>query len=141
MAEVRLDNQTLLHISLFERITRTRVRDCVDAEERIIFMVDDGFITKAVGKNGENVSKLRKSLNKTIQIIEYSDDPIQFVKSVFHPYEVENVELETRGNQIHATVKVNPVLKAKAIGRQGRNLKVFRDIICRHHEIQSVSVS
>ncbi len=141
MAEVRLDNQTLLHISLFERITRTRVRDCVDAEERIIFMVDDGFITKAVGKNGENVSKLRKSLNKTIQIIEYSDDPIQFVKSVFHPYEVENVELETRGNQIHATVKVNPTLKAKAIGRQGRNLKVFRDIICRHHEIQSVSVS
>ena len=141
MAEVRLDNQTLLHISLFERITRTRVRDCVDAEERIIFMVDDGFITKAVGKNGENVSKLRKTLNKTIQIIEYSDDPIQFVKSVFHPYEVESVELETRGNQIHATVKVNPVLKAKAIGRQGRNLRVFRDIICRHHEIQSVSVS
>ena len=141
MAEVRLDNQTLLHISLFERITRTRVRDCVDAEERIIFMVDDGSITKAVGKNGENVSKLRKSLNKTIQIIEYSDDPIQFVKSVFHPYEVENVELETRGNQIHATVKVNPTLKAKAIGRQGRNLRVFRDIICRHHEIQSVSVS
>ena len=141
MAEVRLDNQTLLHISLFERITRTRVRDCVDAEERIIFMVDDGFITKAVGKNGENVSKLRKSLNKTIQIIEYSDDPIQFVKSVFHPYEVESVELETRGNQIHATVKVNPVLKAKAIGRQGRNLRIFRDIICRHHEIQSVSVS
>ena len=141
MAEVRLDNQTLLHISLFERITRTRVRDCVDAEERIIFMVDDGFITRAVGKNGENVSKLRKSLNKTIQIIEYSDDPIQFVKSVFHPYEVESVELETRGNQIHATVKVNPVLKAKAIGRQGRNLRVFRDIICRHHEIQSVSVS
>ena len=141
MAEVRLDNQTLLHISLFERITKTRVRDCVDADERIIFMVDDGFITRAVGKNGENVSKLRKSLNKTIQIIEYSDDPIQFVKSVFHPYEVENVELETRGNQIHATVKVNPVLKAKAIGRQGRNLKIFRDIICRHHEIQSVSVS
>ena len=141
MAEVRLDNQTLLHIGLFERITRTRVRDCVDADERIIFMVDNGFITKAVGKNGENVSKLRKSLNKTIQIIEYSDDPIQFVRSVFHPYGVENVELETRGNQIHATVKVNPTLKAKAIGRQGRNLKLFRDIICRHHEIQSVSVS
>ena len=62
MAEVRLDNQTLLHISLFERITRTRVRDCVDTDDRIIFMVEDGFITKAVGKNGENVSKLRKSL-------------------------------------------------------------------------------
>ncbi|MBA3045010.1 MAG: NusA-like transcription termination signal-binding factor [Candidatus Thermoplasmatota archaeon] len=141
MAEVRLDNQTLLHIGLFEKITRVRIRDCVEMDDKIIFMVDNGWITKAVGKNGENVSKLRKALDKTIQIIEHSDDPQQFVRSVFHPYGVESVELETRGNQIHATVKVNPVLKAKAIGKQGRNLKIFRDIISRHHDIQSVSVS
>jgi N utilization substance protein A len=141
MAEIRLDNQTLLHISLFEKLTRTNVKDCVETEDKIIFMVDNGWISKAVGKNGENVSKLRKTIGKTIQIIEYSDDPLQFVKSVFHPYEVENVEIETRGNVIHATVKVNPALKAKAIGRAGRNLKVCRDIINRHHEIQSVSVA
>jgi N utilization substance protein A len=141
MAEVRLDNETLMHISLFEKITRTRVRDCVPMEDKIIFMVDNGWITKAVGKDGENVSRLRKALDKTIQIIEYSDDPQQFVASVFHPYEVESVELEMRGEQIHATVKVNPALKAKAIGKQGRNLKIFRDIISRHHNIQSVSVA
>jgi len=141
MAEVRLDNETLLHISLFEKVTHTRVRDCVPTEDRIIFMVDNGWITKAVGKDGENVSRLRKAVNKTIQIIEYSDDPQKFVASVFHPYEVESVELEARGEQIHATVKVNPALKAKAIGRQGRNLRIFRDIISRHHNIQSVSVA
>ena len=141
MAEIRLDNQTLLHISLFEKLTRTNVKDCVEAEDKIIFMVDNGWISKAVGKNGENVSRLRKTIGKTIQIIEYSDDPLQFVKSVFHPYEVQNVEIETRGNVIHATVKVNPALKAKANGRAGRNLKVCRDIINRHHEIQSVSVA
>ena len=141
MAEVRLDNQTLLHIGLFERITKARVKDCVEAEDKIIFMVDPGFISKAVGKDGENVSKLRKTIGKTIQIIEYSDDPMQFIKSVFHPYEVEGVDIETRGNVLHATVKVNPALKAKAIGRAGRNLKVCRDIIFRHHNIQSVSVA
>ena len=141
MAEVRLDNQTLLHIGLFERITKARVKDCVEAEDKIIFMVDNGFISKAVGKNGENVSKLRKTIGKTIQIIEYSDDPMQFIKSVFHPYEVEKVDIESRGDVIHATVKVNPALKAKAIGRAGRNLKVCRDIIFRHHSIQSVSVA
>jgi len=141
VAEVRLDNQTLLHIGLFERVTKARVKDCVEAEDKIIFMVDPGFISKAVGKNGENVSKLRKTIGKTIQIIEYSDDPMQFIKSVFHPYEVEKVDIESRGDVIHATVKVNPALKAKAIGRAGRNLKVCRDIIFRHHNIQSVSVA
>ncbi len=141
MTEIRLDNQTLLHINLFERITRTQVKDCVEAEDKILFMVDFGWISKAVGKNGENVSKLRKAFGKTIQIIEYSQDPLQFVKSVFHPYEVEKVEIENRGNVVHATVKVNPTLKAKAIGRAGRNLRVARDIISRHHNIQSVSVA
>lgn len=141
MAEIRLDNETLLHIRLFEGITHTQIRDCVVAEDKIIFMVDNGWISKAVGKNGENVSKLRKALDKPVQIIEFSDDPIQFVKSVFHPYEVEKVELEPRGNIVHATVKVSPLLKAKAIGRAGRNLRVARDIISRHHDIQSVSVA
>ncbi len=141
MTEIRLDNQTLLHFNLFERITRTRVKDCVETDDKVIFMVDNGWISRAVGKNGENVSKLRKALGKTVQIIEYSNDPVQFVKSVFHPYEVENVDIENRGEIVHVTVKVNPSLKAKAIGRAGRNLRVARDIISRHHNIQSVRVA
>lgn len=141
MVEIRLDNQTLMSISLFERVTHVPVKDCVEMEDRIIFMVDNGNITQAVGKNGENVSTLRKKIGKMIQMIEFSDDPQKFVASVFHPYEVESVEIENRGNQIHATVKVSPALKAKAIGRQGRNLKIFREIISRHSDIKSVSVA
>jgi N utilization substance protein A len=141
MVEIRLDNQTLLSIGLFERVTGVPVKDCVDMEDRIIFMVDQGNITQAVGRNGENVSALRKKLGKVIQMIEFSDDPKRFVASVFHPYEVTSVEIENRGNQIHATVTVNPALKAKAIGRQGRNLKMFREIISRHSDIKSVSVA
>lgn len=141
MGEIVLDNQTLLHISLFERMTKTTIKDCVETDDKIIFVVKTGQISKAVGVKGENVSKLRKQLSKTIQIVEYSDDPVQFIKSVFHPYEAESVEIEQRGNLIHATVKVNPVLKAKAIGRNGRNLKIARDMIHRHHNIQSVSVA
>jgi N utilization substance protein A len=141
MTEIRLDNRILLHINLFENVTHTPVKDCVETEDKVIFMVDNGNISQAVGKSGENVSRLRKALDKTIQIIEYSPDPIQFVKSVFHPYEVEDVVIEARGNVTHATVKVSPALKAKAIGKAGRNLKVARDIISRHHKIQSVSVA
>ncbi|MCK4756980.1 MAG: NusA-like transcription termination signal-binding factor [Thermoplasmata archaeon] len=141
MGEIVLDNQTLLHITLFERMTRTTIKDCIETDDRIIFMVKAGQISKAVGIKGENVSKLRKQLSKTIQIVEYSDDPIQFIMSVFHPYGAESVNIEQKGNVTHATVKVNPILKAKAIGKNGRNLKVARDMIFRHHNIQSVSVA
>ena len=141
MGEIVLDNQTLLNIGLFERLTRTMVKDCVETDDKMIFVVRNGEISKAVGPKGENVSKLRKAISKTIQIVEYSDDPIEFVKSVFHPYEPSGVNIEQRGNLLHATVTVNPLLKAKAIGKAGRNLKVARDMINRHHNIQSVSVA
>ena len=141
MSEIKLDNQTLLNITFFERMTRTQVKDCVETDDKMIFVVKAGQITKAVGIKGENVSKLRKQLSKTIQIVEYSDDPIQFIKSVFHPYEPTGVEIEQRGDLTHATVSVNPLLKAKAIGKAGRNLKIARDMIFRHHNIQSVSVA
>jgi len=141
MSEIKLDNQTLLNITLFERMTRTQVKDCVETDDKMIFVVKAGQITKAVGIKGENVSKLRKQLSKTIHIVEYSDDPVQFIKSVFHPYEPTGVDIEQRGDLTHATVSVNPLLKAKAIGRGGRNLKIARDMIFRHHNIQSVSVA
>lgn len=141
MGEIVLDNQTLLNIGLFEKVTRTRVKDCVETHDRMIFVVRKGEISKAVGPKGENVSKLRKAINKTIQIVEHSDDPVEFVRSVFHPYEPSGVEIEQRGNLVHATVTVNPLLKAKAIGKAGRNLKIARDMIARHHNIQSVSVA
>jgi len=72
--------------------------------------------------------------------VEYSDDQEQFVKNVFHIYEPKGVVIEQRGNVTHATVTVNPELKGRAIGKAGKNLRIARDIVNRHHEIQSISV-
>ena len=78
---------------------------------------------------------------KDIQIIEFSDEPVQFVKNVFHSYGVKDVVLEERGNIMHATVTVDPAVKGRAIGKEGKNLRIARDVVNRHHNIQSVSVA
>ena len=72
--------------------------------------------------------------------MEYSEDPEQFVKNVFHIYAPQKVVIEQRGNITHATVTVDPKLKGRAIGKAGKNLRIARDIVNRHHEIQSISV-
>jgi N utilization substance protein A len=51
------------------------------------------------------------------------------------------VALEERGNIIHATVTVDPKVKGKAIGKNGKNLRIAREIVSRHHNIQSISVA
>ena len=136
-----MTGDTLRYISLFERITNTRVKDCMETEEKLIFVVEHGQGSRAVGKKGEHVIKLKNISGKNIQVIEYSDDPQTFVRNVFHTYQVQGVEIEMRGTIVHATVKVDPKSKGKAIGKNGKNLRIAREIVNRHHNIQSISVA
>lgn len=141
MPEITLTGDTLRHISLFERITKTRVKDCMETEDKLVFVVEHGQGRRAVGKNGQHVIRLKNISGKDIQVIEYSDDPETFVKNVFHTYQVQSVTLEMRGTIVHATVKVDPKSKGKAIGKNGKNLRVAREMVSRHHNIQSISVA
>lgn len=141
MAEVTFDETTMKYVALFQDLTRTTVVDCVDAEDKLIFVVKEGDIGKAIGKKGEHVAKLKRLMNKEIHVVEFSDEPEKFVANVFRNYEVRGVQIEQRGDVTHATVTVEPSKKGRAIGKEGRNLRVCRDLIARHHAIQSVSVA
>ena len=154
--EIVLTEDTLKYISLFEALTKTNVMDCMETDDKLVYVVEKGQGNTAVGKKGEHVIRLKEMTGKNIQVVEYSDDPAQFVKNVFHIYnpqkvEIEQrgnithatvtvVEIEQRGNITHATVTVDPKLKGRAIGKAGKNLRIARDIVNRHHEIQSISV-
>ncbi len=141
MAEVTFDEQTIKYVALFQDLTRTTVVDCVDAQDRLIFVVKEGDMGKAIGKKGENVAKLKRLFNKDIHVVEFSNEPKQFVANVFRNYDVKGVIIEQRGDITHATVTVDSSKKGRAIGKEGRNLRVSRDLIARHHPIQSVSVA
>jgi N utilization substance protein A len=141
MPEVTLTEDTLRYIRLFENMTNTHVRDCMETEDKLVFVVDPGSANKAVGKGGENVIRLKNTTGKNIQVVEFSDDAEQFIKNVFYNYGVQSVSLENRGNIIHATVTVDPQVKGRAIGKNGRNLKIARDLVARHHNVQSIIVA
>ncbi|MBI4417084.1 MAG: NusA-like transcription termination signal-binding factor [Euryarchaeota archaeon] len=142
MAEITFNEETIRYVSLFQDMTRTTVIDCLDTPDRLHFVVKHGDIAKAIGMGGEHVAALRRKMNKDIHIVEYNDDPKTFVANVFRSYDVKKVDIETRENGVvHATVTVDPLKKGRAIGKEGRNLRVFRDLIARHHAIQSVSVA
>ena len=111
-----------------------------NTEDKLVFVVEKGQGNIAVGKKGEHVIKLKDMTGKNIQVVEYSDDPQQFVMNVFHIYNPQKVVIEQRGNITHATVTVDPKLKGRAIGKAGKNLRIARDIVNRHHDIQSLSV-
>lgn len=141
LAEIVITDETLRYIALFQEVTKTNAVDCMDTPDKLVFVVEAGQGNMAVGKKGDHMIRLKNLTGKNIQVVEYSEDPEQFVKNVFHIYKPEKVEIEQRGEITHATVTVDSELKGRAIGKEGKNLRIARDIVNRHHEIQSLSVA
>jgi transcription termination/antitermination protein NusA len=141
MPEITLDTETLGYIRLFEERTGARVKDCLAAEDKLVFLVMPGEVHKAVGPGGVLVDRLKGMLKKEIQVVEWSDEPETLAKNIFYWYSPKRVDLVPKGKGRHATVSVDPAWKARAIGKAGKNLKVARAILVRHTDIVSVSVA
>jgi N utilization substance protein A len=141
MGQVTFNEDTLGYVTIFQNVTLCTVMDCVDTGDKIIFVVGKGEASKAIGRKGETVARVRLLLKRDIQVIEFSEKPEEFVANVFHAYDVKKVEIEDRDGVTHATVTVESTKKGRAIGKEGKNLRMARDLIARHHAIESVSVA
>lgn len=123
------------YIALFEKITGATAKDCITDEEenKILFVVKKGDMGLAIGKKGANIQRVRQAIGKKIEVIEYSEDPVEFVKNIFHPLRVNNVSIS---NNV-ARVDLDDRDKV-AIGR--RNIQKAKMLAERHHNISSIII-
>ncbi|MEM2081781.1 MAG: NusA-like transcription termination signal-binding factor [Candidatus Bathyarchaeia archaeon] len=132
------------YIALFESISGASVKDCIIDEEqgRAIFIVNQGQVGVAIGKGGRNIHTLERMTGKKHEIIEYSDDAVQFIKNALKPATVKEVRITERmdGKKM-AVVTVNPKDKGVAIGKNGKNAERLRFLVKRYFDIQNVSIT
>ncbi len=142
MSEVKLSTEGIRYIALFENLTGARAKDCFEDTEnkRLIFVVKSGDMGMAIGKGGEHVSRLKKVVGKHIEIIEHSEDPVEFVKNAFHPVSIKNVNLAVKDDKRIAYVEVLTKEKGLAIGRDGKNIEKVKKLSLRHHNIDDVII-
>ncbi len=136
--EVKLSAEEIRYISLFEKITGAFIKDCIASkyENKIVFVVKKGDMGLAIGKKGTNIQKVRQVIGKKVEVFEYSDDPAEFVKNLFHPYRIKNVLLtENEGKKI-VHVDIDDRDKAMANGRN-QMMKV-KMLAKRHHKISDI---
>ena len=140
MVDIKLDADTLRVFAMFERMTGAELKDVIDEEDRIIFVVVEGQVGRALGKGAVNLKRLRETLTKEIVLIGHAAEREAFLKNVFHRFKVENIEWEDRNGDIIAHVKIPQEEKGKAIGKGGRNIQLARMLMKRHHQIADVSI-
>jgi len=138
LGEIRLTAESIQHIALFENLTRAKILDCILEEERLVYVVKQGDMGLAIGKNGENINRVKKALDKPIELVEYSDDPVTFLKNAFGPVSVSSVNVINKNGKRLAYVEVPNKEKGLAIGRNGKNIEKVKILARRHHNLEDV---
>jgi N utilization substance protein A len=72
-------------------------------------------------------------------VVEYSDDPVEFIVNIFKPINI-TVKLQEKDGKKYAIVNVNPQLKGLVIGKGGKNINKAKELAKRHHDIESIIV-
>ena len=104
------------------------------SRSKIAVHATDGHIDPVgslVGQRGVRVSTVMSELGgEKIDIIEWSEDPSEFIEDALSPAQVIGVTIEDEANEDsedergHATVEVAPDQQSLAIGRGGQNVRL-----------------
>jgi len=124
--KVKYDMDALHRMSLFEKVTKSRLKDYFEHNDKILFVVENGFLRKALGENKKNVTRLEELLKRRIKIIEYNDSMERFIANVMAPLKI--VEMKIDGDVV--TI-VGPDQKTKGlmIGSKAANLRMYEGIV------------
>ena len=134
----KISNQELQSINLLEENTGARAKDVIAFEDSIVFVVEKGDLGRAIGRNGNNIQKLRRAFDKNVEVVEDAEDVKQFAQNVFYPAKV--IEAKQSNDKKTLLVKVENKDRGIAIGKGGERIKRAKTLFERHFQIDDVKI-
>lgn len=144
MHGVKLTSEQMRLMSLFQRVTKSTARDCVEDEkkDRIIFVVGSGKMGLAIGKGGVNIKSLQNMIKRDVELVEFNEKPETFLKNLLNNKLVSDVTIiDSPDGTRQAKVTVDPGKKGIVVGREGRNAEKARLLAKRYFDIGSVMIN
>ena len=123
-------------ISLFESVTGAKVKDCIN-DEKLIYVIEENDMGKAIGKNGANIKNLEFKLKKKIKLVEHHHLVENFIRSFLNPLVVADIRED------HGIVTINgkdSQTRSMIIGREKSNIKNLLEIAKRYYNINEIKV-
>jgi N utilization substance protein A len=130
-------------MALFQNISGATAKDCVQDQkiERVIFVVNTGQMGLAIGKAGATIKNVQKAIGKPVELVEWSDDPKQFIINSLNPQYVNDVRVSEKadGHKV-ATVVVDERKKGAVLGKGGRNAEKARLLARRYFQVETIHI-
>ncbi|MBS7655242.1 NusA-like transcription termination signal-binding factor [Candidatus Bathyarchaeota archaeon] len=141
-SKIRLTNEEMKYIALFENTTGATAKDCLldEKNNRIIFVAKEGEAGLAIGKNGKKIEILKKLTGKPIEVVEYADKPEPLIKNALYPAKIKNTRKIEKNGKTTIIVEVDPKDKALAIGKNGKTIEKARMLVKRYFQIDRVMI-
>ena len=139
---IKLSAEQIEYIALFENISGAAIVDCIVLEKsnRVVFVVKKGNISMAIGRGGVNVKKARSMMGRDIEVVEYLDDPKEFITKMVSPARIQGIRIVEGNDRKMAYVSVHPRDRGIAIGKDGSTIKKVKMLSKRHHSIDNVII-
>tara|TARA_B100000949_G_C14254207_1_gene439670 strand:+ start:777 stop:1232 length:456 start_codon:yes stop_codon:yes gene_type:complete len=141
--KIKLSSDQLKMMSMFQEISGAMAKDCVVDEKmnRVIFIVNKGEMGLAIGKNGQSIKNIKKSIGQDVDLVEYSDDPVELIANSLNPKLVKNIRLTEKPDGLKtAIVSVDDSKKGEIVGRNGKNAERARLLAKRYFQITTLQI-
>ncbi|MFH1247262.1 MAG: NusA-like transcription termination signal-binding factor [Candidatus Micrarchaeota archaeon] len=136
MANV-LDSNSLELMKVFEQRTGAKVADVVEDKNTVVFIVEEGQIGRAIGKQGSTLARLRESFSpKIVEVIEDAPDARSMIDKTLRGAIIRNVE----NSNNHVVISVDSQTRGVAIGKNGSNIKKLKIALKRKFGIEDAKI-
>jgi len=123
-----LSMQDMRYINLFSKITRVNTRHFFRYNNMLVFFVPRRLLSKAIGKDAENLRKMSKIVGKRIKVVPQPKDVKEvrsFIEILVNPITFKEVNIKDDKIKITA----GRISKSALIGRNKQKLGEMQKII------------
>lgn len=143
MPEIKLSSEQMGLISIFQSMSGATVRDCIvdDKVGRLIFVINKGQMGLAIGKKGATIQNIERVIKKPVEVVEWSDDPIEMIRNALDPRAVQEVRVSDKLDGTKSmSVIVDPRRKGAILGRGGKNAEKVRLIARKYFNVSNLQI-
>ncbi len=136
---MRLRGEEIFYLNALNSVSGANARDCVVQGKVITFLMKGKELGRAIGKNATAVKKLRQLLKLNVELLEYPDNPAEFIKKALYNVKVKEVKFSLKNGKKVAKVVLEPGERRKILSGMSR-LKRIKALAQRNYNVEDIKI-
>jgi transcription termination/antitermination protein NusA len=144
MPEIKLSSDQLSLMSMFQGMTGATARDVVvdEKRDRVIFIIAQGQMGLAIGKDGASVKKIERAVHKSVEVVEWADDVEGLIRNTLGAKYVQEIRVNDKLDGTKGiVVVVDSRKKGAVLGLGGKNAERVRLLARRYFDVSNVQIT